>query len=238
MEKIKVLIVEDHLLVAEDISTKLKKHSLDVMGMFTSGEEAIDFVESHVPDLILMDIQLAGKLDGIATAIKIQSKHDIPIIYLSDYTDSDTINRAKETTPANYLAKPFLETDLIRAIDFAFHNSSIKKKNNSTLLKEHIFVRENQAFVKIPIQDIQYLEAERSYCNIVCINKTYMLSKAMSHIYEQIESPEFVKIHRSHIINVNKIESIEGNVVRIGTHEIQMSKEYRDDLLNKLKFVK
>jgi len=107
MEQIKVLIVEDKLLIAEDIAAKLRKHNLDVIGIHDRGEDALAGLDEGLPDLILMDINLAGELDGIETARRIQEKHVIPIIYLSDYTDSNTVNRAKQTLPANFLSKPF-----------------------------------------------------------------------------------------------------------------------------------
>src|SRR4051812_48706826 len=107
MEKISVMIVEDLSLVAEDIASKLNKHDMDVTGIYNNAEEAIQSLEERIPDLILMDIQLAGALDGISAAQIINEKYSIPIIYLSDYEDQPTLERAKKTLPANYFGKPF-----------------------------------------------------------------------------------------------------------------------------------
>src|SRR5688572_4469572 len=113
MENIRVLVVEDKLMIAEHIASMLKKNSMDVIGMCASGEEAIEMSREKNPDLILMDIELSGAIDGISAAQIIHQDQAIPIIYLSDYTDNKTIDRAKKTIPANFLAKPFHEPDLI-----------------------------------------------------------------------------------------------------------------------------
>src|SRR6218665_168381 len=128
MEKIKVLIVEDKLLTAEDIALRLKEHNMEVVGICTSGEQAVEEAISTKPDLILMDVELDGAMDGISAAQVISQQQSVPIIYLSDFTDSRTLDRAKKTLPANYLTKPFNEADLIRAIDLAFSNANAKGK--------------------------------------------------------------------------------------------------------------
>lgn len=242
MEQIKVLIVEDKLLIAEDIAAKLRKHNLDVIGIHDRGEDALAGLDEGLPDLILMDINLAGELDGIETARRIQEKHVIPIIYLSDYTDSNTVNRAKQTLPANFLSKPFQEPDLVRAIEIAFHNARANQPSAvsaPTLLPEHVFLRtDNQSFIKLAYNDILFLEAAKVYCVVVTKDKRHTLSTAMNHIHEQLDNPDFVRVHRSYVINVNNITSLEGNVVHIGEHEIQMSKDYKDALMAQLKFIK
>jgi DNA-binding LytR/AlgR family response regulator len=237
-EPIKVLIVEDMLLVAEDIAGKLRKHSFQVTAICATAEEAIDSANANPPDLVLMDIHLAGKMDGITAASIIRRSHDLPVIYLSDHTDSATLERAKKTLPANYLTKPFQEPDLIRAIDFAFHNF----RNRTASVKappEFIFLRtDHQAFVKIPLKDILYLEADRAYCKIVCKDKTHVLSTSMNHIVDQINSPDFIKVHRSFVVNINAITGFDGNMVKVGGQDITMNKEAKDLLSARLKFIK
>jgi DNA-binding LytR/AlgR family response regulator len=238
-EKIRVLIVEDKLLVAEDIAARLRKHQLHVVGICSSGEEAIQIFEKNVPDLVLMDIELDGPMDGIATASAIRKNHDVPIIYLSDFTDLPTLERAKKTLPENYLSKPFLEQDLIRAIDLAFYNFNNRPQIRKGPSADFLFLRtDNQTYVRIPVKEIMYLEAERAYCKVVCRDKTFIMSTSMNHIHEQINSEDFLKIHRSFIINVNNITAFEGNSVRIGDASITMNKEGKESLIARLKFIK
>jgi DNA-binding LytR/AlgR family response regulator len=239
MEKINVLIVEDSLLVAEFIAAKLKAHNLEVVGLFVSGEDAIASLDKIVPDLVLMDIELAGAMDGISTAQIINQRFQLPIIYLSDYTDEKTVDRAKKTTPANYLSKPFNELELIRAIDLAFYNAKIKTGANPRYRDQFIFIRtNNQVYLKLMFDEILYLQADRAYCNIVTETKPHTLSSSMNKVHEQLNHPDFVKVHRSFVVNLNKISAIEGRMIRIGQHTIQMNEDTHDDLLSKFKWVK
>ncbi len=239
MEKIKVLIVEDKVLTAEDIATRLRKHAMEVIGICASGEEAVETAVEKKPDLILMDVQLAGKMDGITAAQTILQSQDVSIIYLSDLADPRTLERAKKTQPANYLTKPFNEADLVRAIDLAFSNANARKHAGRASMSESIFLRvDNQVFVKLITDDILYLEADRAYSTLVTTTKKFKLSTSMNHIHAQLNNTDFIRVHRSHIINVNRITELEGNVIKLGAYEIQMGKEYRENLMNVLKIVK
>lgn len=238
MENIKVLIVEDQLLVAESIAAILQEHQLDVAGMVTTGEDAIDAVNKSTPDLVLMDIRLGGRKDGIETADAIRRSHDIPIIYLSDYADHSTVMRAKPTLPANYLTKPFRETDLMRAIDIALTNADARKQQTSSS-PAFVFVRtDTQSFSKLDPNTILYLEADRAYCKVVTEEKVYTLSTSMNHVHAQLPSRDFVKASRSFVVNVAAITAVEGNVLVIGKHRVQVSREYRLPILGKLRFVR
>lgn len=238
MSKIKVLVVEDSQLIAEDISFKLEKHNFEVMGIFDKGEDALDFLKENETDLVLMDIKLAGAMDGISTAYIINQTYSVPIIYLSDLADAETIHRAKQTRPSNYLTKPFNEADLVRAIDLAFSNFSTQPSVPGDEKRDHIFVRNDNTFVRISINDIVFLLAERSYCKIVTEDNAYIQSVSMNHVFDQINNKNFVRIHRSHVINISKITAIDGNMVKLGKHEVEMSISMREELIGRLTFLK
>lgn len=238
MSKIKVLVVEDSALIAEDIALKLGRHQFEVMEIFDKGEDALEFMKKNQPDLVLLDIKLAGALDGVSTGYMIQNAYGTPIIYLSDLADRETINRAKQTRPANYLTKPFNEADLVRAIDLAFSNFSTQPTPSGAQKADHIFIKSDNTFVRIHLKDILFLHADRSYCNIVTDEKTYVLAVSMNHVFEQINNQDFIRIHRSHVVNINKVTAIEGNLVKIGNHTLEMSKGFRDELISRLTFLK
>ena len=139
MAKIKVMIVEDELITGEAIGILLKKLNYDPIEIASSGEEAISKLEDLEPDLILMDIILAGRMDGIEAAQIINSKYDIPIIFITAYGDKKTLDKAKISEPYGYLVKPITHEDEIRpTIELAIYNHQIKKnlkKNHKKLEK-------------------------------------------------------------------------------------------------------
>lgn len=127
MKKTKILIVEDQLIIAEDIQLILEKLGYAVSSIVHSGKEAIKKAKEDRPDLILMDIILQNKMDGIEAAEKIYSSFKIPIVYVTAYGDEETIERAKLTKPFGYIFKPFEERELYSNIEMALYKSRMNK---------------------------------------------------------------------------------------------------------------
>lgn len=234
---LRVLIVEDQSLIAESLSATLMSNQMEVVAVCQSGEEAIDKVRLSVPDLILMDIHLKGALDGIATAKIINDEAEIPIIYLSDYTDGKTVDRAKQTFPASYLAKPFHESDLIRAIEIAATNAN-KNSRSKPVGAKYIFIRVGTKLFPLKVNEVLYLEADRSYCKVISETGTELISTSMNHIHEQLSQDDFVRIHRKYTVNLNKITMIEGNTLTVGDRELPIGGDYREAFMNRINVLK
>jgi len=128
MDKVRILIVENERIVSMDMQRRLKNLSYDVVGAAVSGEEAIQKAELHRPDLVLMDIMLDGKLDGIQAAEVIRGRLNIPVIYVTAYGDGPTLERAKVTEPFGYILKPFEERELHGHIEIALYKHRIEKR--------------------------------------------------------------------------------------------------------------
>jgi PAS domain S-box-containing protein len=123
-----IMIVEDDGIIAIHLQELLQKTGYTIAAVVASGEAAIIKAKEHCPDLILMDVHLAGKYDGIETARQIQAISDVPIIYLSAFTDDELVEKAKTTTPYAYLTKPVRERELEIAIQIAFYNYDLKHR--------------------------------------------------------------------------------------------------------------
>ncbi len=131
MEPAKILVVEDENIVAKDIETSLKRLGYAVSAVASSGEEAVERAVDTHPDLVLMDIVLRGKMDGVQTAQHIRDHFNIPVVYLTAYADEKTLERAKMTEPFGYILKPFEERELRSSIEVAL----CKNKTESKLRK-------------------------------------------------------------------------------------------------------
>jgi PAS domain S-box-containing protein len=125
MVRAAILIVEDELITAADLEDVLIRLGYHVAGTASSGEEAIRRAEQTSPDLVLMDIHLAGDMDGTQAANEIRRRMDIPVIYLTAHADSETLARAKQAQPLGYVVKPFQEPELQAAIEIALHKSRV-----------------------------------------------------------------------------------------------------------------
>ncbi len=131
----KILIVEDEELVAQDIKGTLEDLGYEVPAITPSGEEALEKIKKFQPDSILMDIMLEGEMDGIETAQKILDLFDIPVVYITAYSNPEILQRAKKTEPYGYILKPFHERDLQINIEMALYKHEARK-NRSQLLEQ------------------------------------------------------------------------------------------------------
>lgn len=136
MAKEKILVVEDERIVAKDIVNSLQRLGYKVVASVASGEEALQKVVEAQPDLVLMDIMLKGKMDGIETTEEIHKNFDIPVIYLTAYADEKTLGRAKITEPFGYIIKPFDERDLHTTIEIALRRHLAEAATRVALEKE------------------------------------------------------------------------------------------------------
>src|SRR5215217_9750816 len=127
MANARVLIVEDEAIVAADLGAKLKRLGYTVVGTASRGELAIQLAAAERPNLVLMDILLAGDMDGIEAADRIRQQYQIPIVFLTAHSDSDTLARAKVTAPFGYLLKPFNERELETHIEMALYRYQIEQ---------------------------------------------------------------------------------------------------------------
>jgi CheY-like chemotaxis protein len=112
-----IMVVEDENIIALDIKNRLRRLGYNIVAVVPSGEEAIRVIGETKPDLVLMDIVLRGSLDGVQTAEEISRETDIPIIFLSSFSDKDTLEKAGMVSHHGYLIKPFNERELMNKID-------------------------------------------------------------------------------------------------------------------------
>ena len=242
-QPVKILIVEDEMIIAANISLQLSALGYEVTGIIPRGEEALEHVKQNKPDIVLMDIQLKGELDGIDTARLMQQKQDIPIIYLTANADDTNFAKAKDTHPFAFISKPFKKLDLQRAIELTISHIQTKvgsvseQKNSPFILSNCIFVRNHEKMVKVPIENILYIEAERNYCRIYTKTKEYLLVITLKDMDEKLPTKHFLRIHRSFVVNISQIDEVATSHVVIAKKAIPISKTLKEELLNRLQTI-
>ncbi len=197
MPEAKILIVEDERIVAEDVKEGLQGLGYSVNQVARSGKMAIKMVEENRPDLVLMDIVLKGKMDGIETAEQIRSRFNIPVVYLTAYCDEKILERAKITEPFGYVIKPFREKELHVNIEMALYKHKIEKE-----------LRESKDWFSITLESIgDAVIAVDLNGNVVFINPTAQLltgwnlkdgmGKKLNEIYNIVngENDELIETH-------------------------------------------
>ncbi|WAC12687.1 LytR/AlgR family response regulator transcription factor [Dyadobacter pollutisoli] len=237
---VKLLIVEDDMIVAADIALQLSKLGYEVSGIVLRGEEAIRHVETDRPDLILLDISLKGLLDGIETAQAIHQRWNIPIIYVTTNTDEATFTRAKNTRPYAFISKPIRPVELQRTIELAVtrladehHPASNDNSNKPFVLSDRIFVRLREKIVKIFIADILYVEADRNYCHLFTANKEYLMTTTLKVMEDKLPANHFVRVHRSYLVNLTQVDEVSDGHVSVMGKSIPLSHNLREGLLKR-----
>jgi DNA-binding LytR/AlgR family response regulator len=241
---IKILVVEDEMIIAAKISMQLTNLGYEVTGILPRGEQAIDQVKENKPDIILMDINLKGNLDGIETATLLQNQYDFPIIYLTANADEPTFNRAKSTRPYAFISKPFKQLDLQRAIELTISRMAENDTGTSSeadtgeeqpfILSDRIFVRYKEKMVKILIADILYIEADRNYSRIFTPTKEYVLSITLKTIEERLPVKLFQRIHRSYIINIMHVDEVAESHAIIAQKPIPLGSGMKEQLMQRI----
>lgn len=244
-ETIKILVVEEDMVIGANISQQLTKLGYETSGIITGGEDAILHAKQNHPDVILMDIRLKGILDGIESAKKMQKEYNIPIVYLASSPNDILSNKVKAINPVALITKSFKKSGLKHAIELATkkiktNGLEIATPTNSEsplVLSDRIFVRNHERMVKIFIKDILYIIAERNYTRIFSKNKEYLLVMTMKDLDRKLPEEHFLRIHRSYIINLSQVDEIAGTHVIIANKAIPLSKSLRSNLLNRLQTI-
>jgi DNA-binding LytR/AlgR family response regulator len=240
---VKILIVEDEMIIGANISLQLTSLGYEVSGIVPRGEEALVHIRQNKPDIVLLDIQLKGSLDGVQTAQLMQKDFDIPIIYLTANSDDANFNRAKATNPQAFISKPFKKLDLKHAIELVINRlqpatetkEPMASENIPFVLDDAIFVRHQEKMVKVNINDILFIEAERNYCRIFAKGKEYLLVMTLKEMNEKLPPQYFLRVHRSFIVNVAQIEEIAATHLVIGKKTIPVNAELRKQLLQRVR---
>lgn len=241
---VKILIVEDEMIIAAKISMQLTGLGYEVTGILPKGEDALAHIAGNKPDIILLDIHLKGKMDGIETAGQIPQKYNIAVIYLTANSDDASFNRAKSTRPAAFIAKPYKQLDLQRAIELAITRMAEQEMppetapatgdEQSFILSDRIFIRNKDRMTKIMTADILYLEAERNYSRIFTREKEYLLSVTLKTIEEKLSPKVFMRIHRSYLVNILHIDEVAEGYLTIDQKQLPFGGGTKEQLMQRM----
>jgi two-component system, response regulator PdtaR len=251
----KILIIEDEYILASDLKEILTAEGYEVVCIADNGKKAIDFYQQNDVDLVLCDISIYGDWDGIETVQRLMALKLVPVIYITSLTDEDTIERAKKTFPAAYIPKPFHITNLRMAIEMAINNFAFRVNNvaeNSIKIvrdekditskemilqiNDDVFIKQNYQFVKFPLSEILYLEADLIYTKIITLNKKYIIRQTITNVFDRLPLKNLVKIHRSYVVNINQLDSFSESEVVIKGNILPLSRTFKEEFMNQFRF--
>ncbi len=234
----KILLVEDEGIIAADMENMLSKMGYDVLETAMDYEEAIERLEEDTPDLILLDVNLGGKKDGIDLAAYINEKYGIPFIFTTSYSDGPTIERAKKVNPVSYLVKPFKQEQLFTAIEIGLYNYAKKEEksadktveSDNLVIKDAIFIKDKYRYTKLPLSEILWMKAENNYIEIHLADRKELIRVNLGQFLEKINKKNFFRTHKSYAVNLDYLTRLEPTAVFILNTEIPITKVYAEQL--------
>lgn len=242
MEKVNILIVEDELIVAEDISDCLLSLGYCVTGIADSYTQAIELLKAQQPDIVVVDIMLKGTETGIDLGHFIRNTMDIPFIYLTSHSNKYIVKEASKSNPDAYLVKPFKEEELYTSIEIALINYAHKRKEEikinegeDIIIKDSIFIKCNGYFSKLRILDIVYLKSDGNYLELYSEKTNKCVIRAtLKEFMNGLPKGKFIRVHNSYMVNIDFVVKITYTSIFVSDYEIPISRNRKDELMKKI----
>ena len=239
MNKVKILVVEDDGIIAAGICNTLEDLGYETLEPAVDYTEAVEFIEEEMPDIAILDIQLSGRKTGIDLAKKIRKDYDFPFIFLTSNADAHTVGKAKEVMPPAYLVKPFTKEELYTSIEIALHNYARKGGELDTedlVIKDALFIKNKSLFTKIRFEDISHVKSAHVYAEVYHKNgKMHVVRESLNKITNKLNQ-QFIRVHRSYIVNVDFLEQIENETLIVNGLQIPIGETYKKDLMKKISY--
>lgn len=224
-----ILIVEDEPLIADDIAGTLSDNGYGILGPVDNADDATGILSREKPNLVLLDIQIKGKRDGVQLAAEVKQKFKLPFIFITSYYDRATLDRVKSTEPQGYIVKPFDEKDLLINVEMALY-----KHRKPPLSSEKFFVKEKNEMIAIDAKDIIYAEAFDNYTKIFTANQSHIISHTLKQVEEKLSAKSFLRVHRSYLVNFEKVTSINESNICLGLLKIPLAQSFRQELMERI----
>ncbi|WP_292944310.1 response regulator transcription factor [Olleya sp. UBA1516] len=214
LQDTKILIVEDEIIIADYIEELLLEEQFTNIAIANNKETALNKMTAFLPDIILMDINLQGKNEGIQLA-KVKN-NNATIIFITGQNDLVLMNEALKSNPDAYLTKPIKRLDLLASINLSFY----KKQSQIFQFKDGYDI------INLNFSDIRYFVAEGNYVNIYTLTKRFTIRQSLMGVMDKLPTDSFKQTHRSYVVNKNKIEKVTSNTVVINGLDIPLSRTY------------
>lgn len=214
----KILIVEDQVLIANHIKNILNDNGIFNIEMAYKINQAVEKLNFFDPDIILLDINVEGKDTGIEWAEKHVKK--AKIIFITGQTELETLQKALTINPISYLSKPVKSIDLLAAVTLATIN----------LKPSYVLVKDGYKDIKLNFEDIFFMKSDKNYIDIHTSIKKITIRNSLDDFMEKLDPKIFYKVHRSYIININKIAEKKSNSVIVNSFEIPLSRNHNFNL--------
>lgn len=222
--KFNILIVEDEILIANYIKNSIELVNFKCIGIAKSYDETILFLHKQNDiDLILLDISLFGDKTGIDIAKILNDKYKIPFVYLTSFSDQNTVENIKETFPLGYLSKPINKINMLTNLQIICSNLIVKSNDFSFTIGSVKHV--------INLNDLLYVRSDHVYLEIVLVNEQLLLRSSLKNILEIFSENYLQQVNRSVAVNPNYIVKVNKKSVELPNQTFKLSSNFRSNFI-------
>jgi DNA-binding LytR/AlgR family response regulator len=244
MAKLRTFILEDDFIHASKLEMLLDELGYLVVGTADNKDDAQVMIAALKPDLLFIDIMINGREDGISLVENLQSCQTIPVIFITSLRAEETIKRAMKLKPYAYILKPFEKATLQTSIELAvarFINPNESSKSTSSwendrLNPDHIFIKSAGRLDKIVLNDIHFIEVRDKVCIMVMDTDERKVRIPLSALETKLDSNQFLRVHRSYLINLTYISRIDwlNSIIYLSKNQVPIGRSFREDIKRKL----
>jgi DNA-binding LytR/AlgR family response regulator len=231
--KLRCLIVEDEPIAREIVRSYIEKtEGLTLVGQFANAIEAFRFLQSHSVDVMFLDIKMP-QMNGLELLKKLQNKPKTIITSAYRYFATD----AFDLEVIDYLLKPYSHQRFLKAVNKA-RNIQAELVEDIIAEKPFFFIKGNKQLHKVVFDDVVYVESQRDYLKFRLVDDSELTTRNTIAYYEEfLPTAQFLRIHRSYIIAINKITSIEQNALKVGSFELPIGRFYKTAVQDRIKSI-
>jgi DNA-binding LytR/AlgR family response regulator len=240
MHRLSVLLVEDDVSAALDVEMLLDEMGLKLAAKMDNSEDALKYIYNEQPDLIIMDVELKGEKSGMDLAKEITHLR-IPIIFTTSFKDKTIFEASKSVNSIGYLVKPFdklsLQSIMEQAAKTIFPDDALETATNvvgsGTILSDTLLVKHGTLLYPVRFNDIYYIQGEGNYCSIHTECRKYMVKLSLRKILEALPSAEFVPVHKSFIVRLNKVSAVDvgSGKLTVGKDTLPLGRNFKNSFL-------
>lgn len=223
---LRILIVEDEVIIAESLKMMVQKLGHQVVAICTNAEDFQLHLQDQKPDLVFLDINLNARLSGLDLA-KICQEQNQPFAFVTSYSDKNTLSSALKYEPIGYILKPFAENELFKSLEM------IKMRFNQE--RQYLILKDGHDVVKVSYDSINWLKAENVYTEIYLSDRKIVHRGSLTEMLDQLPSSKFFKTHRSYAVNLDKVSKLGVDGLEIAGVIIPVSRSKKNELLDMIK---
>jgi DNA-binding LytR/AlgR family response regulator len=216
----KILIIEDEPELALNIKEILSLIGYEVVGILDNGKDVMEFLQVNSVDLIFMDIQIRGPIDGVELCKKIKTRFKIPVIYLTAFSNKSMLDKITTTEYEGYILKPFTLEDLQATTYLVLKN--FPKTPRHSPKKNVMMVRDKGNAIPLQFDEILFLKADGLYTIIQTKTKSFVSRNILKDMIQGLPKNTFVRVHKSYTINYQEITSFNAKEIQIGEYSIPL----------------